>query len=82
MEAMRKRFGDTELLDPMVDLVALKQVGTMEEYCEDFLSLPNSLQLSANYALSIFISNLRLEISKMVKLFCPKIISHAFNLAK
>ena len=79
---MRKRFRDTEFTDHMADIVALKQLGTVEEYYEDFLSLLNSLQLSADYALSIFISNLKLEISKMVRLFCPKTLSHAFSLAK
>ena len=72
LEAMRQRFGNTEFLDPMADLVALKQVGTVDDYYDDFLSLLNSLHLSADYALSIFISNLKLDISKMVRLFCPK----------
>ena len=82
LEDMRSRFGDTEFFDPMSDIVALKQHGTVEEFYDEFLSLFNSLQLSAEYGLSIFISNLRPEISKTVRLFHPKTLSHAFSLAK
>ena len=79
---MRKRFGDTEFSDPMSDIVALKQQGSVEDYYEVFLTLLNALQLPPAYALSIFISNLRPEISNTVKLFFPKTLSHAFTLAK
>ena len=38
--------------------------------------------MSDEYASSIFASNIKLDISKSVRLFHPKIITHAFNLAK
>ena len=82
IDEMRKRFGDTEFSDPMSDIVVLKQQGSVEEYYEAFLTLLNSLQLPPAYALSIFISNLRPEISNIVRLFFPKSLSHAFTLAK
>ena len=72
----------TEFTDPMSDLISLKQTTTVETYYEDFLDIFNSLQLLADYALSIFISNLKLEISRTVKLFLPKTFTHALNLAK
>ena len=82
LEEMHKRFEDIEFLDPMSNIVALKQLGTMDDYYDDFLSLLNSLQLSPKYAFSIFSNNLKLKISKTVRLFFPKTLSHAFNLAK
>ena len=66
----------------MSDLVSLKQTLTMDEYYEEFEALLNLLQLSEEYALSIFVSNLKPEISKSVRLFYPKDITHALNLAK
>ena len=82
LDDMRKRFADTKFSDPMSNLVALKQHSSIDDYYDAFLSLLNSLQLSPEYALSIFISNLRLEISNTVRLFFPKTLSHAFNLAR
>ena len=82
LDDMRRRFGDSEYSDPMSEVVALKQHGTVDDYYDEFLSLLNALQLSSDYSLSIFISNLKPEISKMVRLFYPKTLSHAFCLAK
>ena len=42
----------------------------------------NLLQLSDDYILSIFVSNLKPEIATSVRLFYPKTLTHAFNLAK
>ena len=54
----------------------------MEEFYEEFEGLLNHLQLSDEYALSIFLGNLKPEVSKPVRLFYPKTLTHAFNLAK
>ena len=79
---LRKRFSDSEFSDPMADLVSLKQTNSVEDYYDQFLLLLTALQLTPDYALSIFTSNLKPELSKMVRLFSPKNITHAFNLAK
>ena len=79
---MHKRFGELEFSDPMSDLVSLKQVNSVEDYYDQFLSFLNALQFSPNYALSIFISNLKPKTTKTVKFFHPKTINHTFNLAK
>ena len=42
----------------------------------------NLLQLPDDYAFSIFISNLKPDISRHVHLFYPKTLTHALNLAK
>ena len=79
---MRARFSDTEYIDPMSELVSLKQSKSVEEYYDEFEALLNLLQLSDEYSLSVFVSNLKLEISKSVRLFHPKTLNHALNLAK
>ena len=66
----------------MSELVSLKHTNTFEEYYEDFLAILNSLQLSDEYSLSVFISDLKPEISKIVRLFLPKNLTHALTLAK
>ena len=81
-KAMRARFFDNEYSDPMSELVTLRQSASVEEYYEEFESLLNLLQLSDEYALSIFISNLKADISKSVRLFHPKDLTHALNLAR
>ena len=66
----------------MSKLVALKQSSTVEAYYEKFEALLNLLQLTDDYSLSIFVSNLKPEIAKSVRLFYLKTLTHAFNLAK
>ena len=63
-------------------LVSLKHTNTVEEYYEEFLQILNSLQLHTDYSMSVFISNLKLDISKTVRLFSHKSLTHALNLAK
>ena len=79
---MRNRFSENEFTDPMLEIVSLKQNSSVEEFYEEFECLLNLLQLPDDYALSIFISNLKSDISKLVRLFYPKTLTHAFNLAK
>ena len=79
---MRARFHDTEFSDPLFELVSLKQINSVEEYYEEFEALLNLLQLSDEYALSIFVSNLKADISKSVRLFHPKNLTHALNIAR
>ena len=79
---MRARFHDNEFADPMSDLVSLKQTATVEEFYEQFEALLNLLNLSEEYALSVFVSNLTPDISKSVRLFHPKNLTYALNLAK
>ena len=79
---MRNRFDNNEFIDPMLELVGLKQTHTVEEYYDEFESLLNLLQLPDDYTLSIFISNLKLELSKPIRLFYPQSLTHALNLSK
>lgn len=60
--SLQDKFGFSLFWDPMVDLVTLKQLGTVEQYHDVFVSLLNQWHLPEPYALSIFNSNLKLEI--------------------
>ena len=79
---MRDRFSKNEFTNPMLEIISLKQTASVEDYYEKFESLLNLLQLLDDYALSIFISNLKPNISRLVRLFYPKTLTHALNLAK
>ena len=76
------RFGENEYTDPMLDMVSLKQTSSVEEFYKEFKSLLNLLQLTDEYALNIFLNNLKPEISKPLILFHPKTLTYALNLAK
>ena len=78
---MRARFSENEYSDLVLEIVSLKQYNTVEEYYEEFKSLLNLLQLQDEYGLIIFMSNLKPKLSKPVRLFYPKTLTHAFNLA-
>ena len=60
---MRDRFAPDGYEDPMAELVTLKQTGTVDQFHEDFLGILNLLDLSDSHALSIFMSNLKIDIA-------------------
>ena len=82
VKEMKARFHNDEYKDPIAELVSLKQTSTVKEFYEEFESLLNLLNLSKDYALSVFVSNLKPEISKPLRLFHPKSLTNAFNLTK
>ena len=82
IDEMRIRFNEYEYSNPMLEIVSLKHTSSVEEFYEEFESLLNLLQLPSEYALSIFINSLELEISKLARLFYPKAPTHALNIAK
>ena len=79
---MRSRFSENEFSDPMLALVSLKHTHTVEDFYKEFEGLLNFLQLPDDYALSMFLNNLKPEISKLVKLFYPKTLIHALSISK
>ncbi|KAK5803842.1 hypothetical protein PVK06_031491 [Gossypium arboreum] len=80
--SLQERFGSSLFQDPMAELVTLKQQGTVERYHDAFLSLLNQLQLPESYALSIFTSNLKLEIGRYLQLFKPQSLVEGFQIAR
>ncbi|OMO99868.1 Retrotransposon gag protein [Corchorus capsularis] len=80
--SLQARFCDTESTNPFYVLVAHKHTNTVEEYFEEFESLLSLVDISEDQALGIFISNLKPEVEQRIRLFYPKTLNHAFNLAK
>ncbi|KAH1090549.1 hypothetical protein J1N35_017806 [Gossypium stocksii] len=80
--SLQERFGSSLFRDPMAELVTLKQQGTVERYHDPFLSLLNQLQLPESYALSIFTSNLKLEIGQYLQLFKPQSLVEGCQMAR
>ncbi|TYH88380.1 hypothetical protein ES332_D01G184200v1 [Gossypium tomentosum] len=66
----------------MVELVMLKQHGSVDQFYDGFLNLLNQLNLQETYALSIFISNLKPEIGQYLRLFKPQTLLKGYNLAR
>ncbi|TYG74087.1 hypothetical protein ES288_D04G154700v1 [Gossypium darwinii] len=66
----------------MDELVTLKQLGSVDQFHDGFLSLLNQLNLPETYALSIFLSNLKPEIGQDLRLFKPQTLVEGYNLAR
>jgi len=80
VEAIRCRFGGQQ--DPLEELMKLKQRGNLEEYIQDFDILWNKAEINEKQLLVIFLGGLELEIKNTVKMFEPKTLKHAYNLAR
>lgn len=76
------RFGNYLYDDPMGELMNLKQIGTVQEYHDQFEELLNRVVLPEDYATSCFLGGLRPEIQLAVRMFIPKTVAHASGLAK
>ncbi|KAK5802420.1 hypothetical protein PVK06_030011 [Gossypium arboreum] len=81
-EASKDRFGFGQFDNPMKELVNLKQQGTVEQFQDMFVDLLNHLHLLESYALSIFLSNLKPEISHYLDLFERSTLMEAFQLVR
>ncbi|KAL4296177.1 hypothetical protein GQ457_12G019000 [Hibiscus cannabinus] len=81
LKLMKDRFAPDGIEDPMGELVTLQQTSSVDQYYADFVSILNQLHLPDDYALSIFIKNLRWEIGQYIRVFQPKDLIDAFRLA-
>ena len=57
------------------------RVRDLEEYIQDFDILLNKAEVNEKQALVIFLGGIDLEIKNTVKIFEPKTLKHAYNLA-
>ncbi|GKA73828.1 hypothetical protein Tco_0780130, partial [Tanacetum coccineum] len=64
------------------ELDGLKQISSVKEYYETFISVLHRLQLSPEYGLSCFVDGLKEEIQGMVMMFKPQTVHEAYCLAK
>lgn len=65
----------------MFELVSLKQHGYVDHFHDHFVSLLNQLHLLEVYVLSVFISNLKLDIGQYLQLFKPLTLVDGYLLA-
>lgn len=82
LEAMKERFAGDEEEDYMSALVELRQDGSVVSYYQKFIRTLNQLQVPTQHSLSIFLSNLKLEMKQQVRVHKPKTLTQAFTLAK
>ena len=75
------RFGDV-CEDPMVDLMKLRQTGSIIEYHEEFDSIVSRVDLSDEHQLSCFLGGLKQEVQMIVRMFQPNSVRKAYSLAK
>lgn len=80
-EEINMRFGEL-YDDPMAELKALKQAGTVQEYHDQFDALASRLTLSEEYMLSCYLGGLEDGTQLAVRMFSPKSVQQALCLAK
>ena len=68
--------------DPLEELTEHKQEGDLEVYVRDFDVLWNRAHISEKQALVFFLGGLEVEIKNLVKMFEPKSLKQAYNLAR
>ena len=81
VEDITVRFGEL-YDDPMADLKALKQSGSVQDYHDTFDALASRLNLPEEYLLSCYLGGLDDEIQLSVPMFVPVSIQQALCLAK
>jgi hypothetical protein len=80
VEALCYRFGGQK--NPLEELTEHKQAGELEGYIKEFDMLWNRAQVSEKQALVFFLGGLETEIKNLVKMFEPKSLKQAYNLAR
>lgn len=71
VEDITARFGEL-YDDPMADLKALIQEGSVQDYHDSFDALTSRLNLPEEYLLSCYVGGLEEEIQLAVRMFNPK----------
>lgn len=74
------RFGGT-YEDPLSSLIQVKQTRKVQEYIDEFELALTQVTLPPEHSLSIFLAGLENNTQMHVKMFGPKSIAHAANLA-
>ena len=79
---MAYRFDDSAFDDPVVELSRLKQEGDLSEYLEAFDSLLARIGVSESMALSFFLSGLKTELEKSVRVHKLQSLQEAVHIAR
>ncbi|KAH1046364.1 hypothetical protein J1N35_037148 [Gossypium stocksii] len=77
-----ERFGSTNFLDSLTELLTLRQQRLADQFHDRFVSILNQLHLPEAYDLSIFMSNIKEEIGQYLRLFKPQTLVEGYMLAK
>ncbi|KAG8386656.1 hypothetical protein BUALT_Bualt03G0171300 [Buddleja alternifolia] len=77
VKALNDRFGALLYEDPMLELVNLKQTGSIQDYLDRFDELMNCVDLFEPYAISCFLGGLKSEVSIHVRMFRPRSLQDA-----
>lgn len=79
---LKERFGTNIFQDSIVDLVLIRQQGSVDLYHDQFVNIFTQIRLSKSYALSVFVSNLKEKIRKYLQHFRPRTLVEAFHIAR
>nr|GEX13669.1 hypothetical protein [Tanacetum cinerariifolium] len=79
--AIYKRFGPC-YEDRMEEIKNLRQNGTVTDYQDQFEALVSRVELTESQAISCFVAGLQEDIGMMVKMFKPKSLYDAYQLAR
>ncbi|OMO95813.1 hypothetical protein CCACVL1_05232 [Corchorus capsularis] len=82
VDAMWDRFASAEFTNPLAQSVALKHTNIVAEFYREFVSIFNLMNMSDAQGLSIFTSNLKVEIAKQLQLYRPQTLNQGFLYAK
>ena len=82
MKALEDRFGDLNKGNPMTELLALKQSGTIAQFHDQFEFYLGRVDLIEQYVISFFLSGLKLVIQQQVRMLMSKILNQAYTLAQ
>ncbi|KAK8951688.1 hypothetical protein KSP39_PZI004152 [Platanthera zijinensis] len=81
-KAIADRFGSLLIDDPMSDLKNLRQTGSVQAYVDAFDVLLHRVDISEDYAISLFLPGLKDEIEFAVRMFHPKSLREVCSLAR
>ncbi|OIT20080.1 hypothetical protein A4A49_39442 [Nicotiana attenuata] len=79
--ALCDSFG-AEYSDPMTEIIGIKHTGSVKDYQKAFVGVMTRLDISVEHAISIFLHNLKPELSHAVKVGNPCTLPQAYYLAR
>ena len=82
VQVLEGRFGDLNVGDPMAELLALKQSGTISQFYDKFEFYLGRVDLTEECAISFFLIGLKPVIQQQVCMFMPKTLNQACTLAQ
>lgn len=82
VDMLISQFGEQVYSDPATEIKKLRQVGTLQQYLEEFDVLFSKSGLNEAQAVSHFLGGLREEIELSVRLFNPTKLQSAYALTK